>query len=144
MRSLRRASTIVLVVLLLGALLAPGALATQPDKQVPLKGDFVGVGVEFSGNFSHLGRFDGEVTFSAFPFAEATWTAANGDTVTNESEIAIDFMTGAYVQDITITGGTGRFADATGGATVTGTIDLGTGAYDGHLVGTISQPGPRS
>ena len=59
MANLRKVVKIALVLMLLGALVAPAAVAKQPDKQVPLKGDFVGVGAEFSGNFSHLGRFEG-------------------------------------------------------------------------------------
>ena len=152
MRSLRRASTIVLVVLLLGALLAPGALAEQPNKEVPLKGDFVGVGGDFSGNFSHLGRFEGVIDVNTFA---AVWTAANGDTVTNQTIFfEIDFSDEVapgvypYEQTIVITGGTGRFTDAMGSAFIEGLVevDLATfeiGEYDGHLEGAITQPGPR-
>lgn len=50
---------------------------------------------------------------------------------------------GTYVQTIVITGGNGRFAGATGSATITGNFDFGRFVYDGHLEGTISQPGPR-
>lgn len=135
-----------LTVMMLGALLAPSALAKQPGKEVPLKGHFAGVGAEFSGNFSHLGRFDGQVT-GADP-TTATWTAANGDTVTNETtSFVVDFSdlgsfpVFPYEQEIEITGGTGRFAAASGGGVITGTIDVETFAYDGYLDGSISQPG---
>jgi hypothetical protein len=37
-------------------------------------------------------------------------------------------------------GGTGRFENAVGGATVTGCINFGTVEYDGYLDGTISRP----
>ena len=148
MANLRKVVKIALVLMLLGALVAPAAVAKQPDKQVPLKGDFVGVGAEFSGNFSHLGQFEGLADSATFT---ATWTAANGDTVTNattsfvidlEDQVAPGVFT--YEQTIVITGGTGRFQDATGEAHITGTIDPVGFVYDGHLMGTISQPGPRS
>jgi hypothetical protein len=135
----------------MAALLAPGALAMRPGKEVPLKGDFAGVGAEFSGNFSHLGRFEGLITGAEPTTAE--WTAANGDTVTNQTtSFVIDFAGGTfpvfpYEQTLEITGGTGRFAGAAGSATVTGNIDLSNPdvpVYDGHLEGTISQPGPRN
>ncbi len=63
MANLRKVVKTALVLMLLGALVAPAAVAKQPDKQVPLKGDFVGVLADFSGNFSHLGRFEGLADF---------------------------------------------------------------------------------
>lgn len=145
MPNLRKVVKITLVLMLLGTLVAPAALAKQPNKQVPLRGDFVGVGAEFSGNFSHLGRFEGLADPATFT---ATWTAANGDTVTNmTTSFVIDFGDEvapgvfSYEQTIVITGGTGRFQDATGEASITGTIEPVGFVYDGHLSGTISQPG---
>jgi hypothetical protein len=147
MPNLRKVLEIAVVLMLLGALVAPGAVAEQPDKQVPLKGEFVGVGAEFSGNFSHLGRFDGLADLAT---STATWTSANGDTVTNmTTSFVIDFGDEVapgvftYEQTIVITGGTGRFQDATGEASITGTIDPVGFVYDGYLNGSISQPGPR-
>ena len=123
-------------------------LAFAGDK-VPLKGSFTGVGPDFGGNFTHLGRFEGLITSSNPPFTEAEWTAANGDTVTNEAV----FFLGAqipgspgvfnYTQEVTITGGTGRFANAEGSATVEGVIDFNTGEYDGYLKGSITRPNSR-
>jgi hypothetical protein len=141
-------------VALLGALVAPGALAKVDGKMVPLKGSFEGAGTEFAGNFSHLGLFEGVVVpgtpdLSEFPIivipSTATWTAANGDTVTNSAELRINFFClisagdCPYSQEFTITGGTGRFMNATGSATATGTL-FADGSYDGYLDGTISQP----
>jgi hypothetical protein len=141
---LRRISTVALTVMMLAALLAPSALAKRPDKEVPLKGDFAGVGAEFSGNFSHLGKFTGVVDLDDSDGIDDTvWTAANGDTVTNMTTNFAPGPDNTYVQTIVITGGTGRFQDATGNATITGTFDFGTFVYDGHLDGSISQPGPR-
>ena len=117
---------------------------------VPLKGSFSGQGPFFEGNFTHLGRFEGEITDVISPTeTEAEWTAANGDTVTNMAVFLLgDPIPGEsgvfnYTQRVTITGGTGRFANATGSATVEGVIDINTGEYDGYLKGTISRPNSK-
>lgn len=112
---------------------------------VPLKGRFVGVGADFSGNFTHIGKFQGVVDLDA---STAIWTAANGDTITNQttSFVLVEEVTPGifrYEQTLVITGGTGRFANATGSATATGLINLVTGAYDGVLTGRISRPNGR-
>lgn len=118
------------------------ALPVQAAEYVPLKGYFAGAGADFSGNFTHLGRFQGVVDLAT---STAVWTAANGDTVTNQTTAFVlveEVAPGVfrYEQTLVITGGTGRFANATGSATATGLIDVTTGAYDGKLVGTISRP----
>jgi hypothetical protein len=144
MRLVRRASMCVLVVMLLGAMASPSATANRPGMAVPLKGDFAGVATEFSGTFSHLGRFTGVVDLDPSDGTDDTvWTAANGDTVTNQTTGFTVFPDGSYEQTIVVTGGTGRFLDATGSATITGAFDFMTLVYDGHLIGSISQPGPR-
>ncbi len=64
------------------------------------------------------------------------WTATDGDTVTNRT---VSFVRGeelspgvfGYEQKLVITGGTGRFARASGSATVVGLIDLDTGTSVG-------------
>ena len=109
---------------------------------VPLQGRFAGVGADFSGNFTHIGKFQGVVDLNA---NTAVWTAANGDTITNQTtsfDLVEEVSLGVfrYEQTLVITGGTGRFANATGSATATGLINGVTGAYDGELTGTISQP----
>jgi hypothetical protein len=114
---------------------------------VPLKGSLGGDSFGFSGNFTHLGRFDGLFDFQTFT---AVWTAANGDevyvqTIFFETECldpSEDPLTcvATYVQDLIITGGTGRFANAEGSATVEGVFNLATGEFDGYLKGTISRP----
>lgn len=148
MSTVRRASMAALAMMLFGALVVPSALAAQPNKLVPLRGDFAGAGAEFSGNFSHLGRFDGMADLGTFT---ATWTAASGDTVTNMTtsfviDLSDEVAPGvfSYEQTIVITGGTGRFQNATGEASIIGTIDPVEFIYDGHLEGSVSQPGPRN
>ena len=108
---------------------------------VPLQGRFAGIGADFSGNFTHLGKFQGVVDLVA---STAVWTAANGDTITNQtiSFVLVKEVTPGvfrYEQTLVITGGTGRFANATGSATATGLINM-AGAYDGKLTGRISRP----
>ena len=141
---LRRLLSVLSVALLTSFL----AIPAHAGVMVPLKGSFDGqiVNAEsdsiFSGNFTHLGRFDGT---SAGATATAQWTAPNGDTVTNQTtsfmlkdEISAGVFT--YVQMLVITGGTGRFENAAGSAVVEGTINLGTGEFDGYLDGTITRP----
>ncbi|MFC1573715.1 hypothetical protein ACFL30_00865 [Candidatus Latescibacterota bacterium] len=112
---------------------------------VPLKGDFEGVGNDFSGNFTHLGKFTGVIDTNTFT---AEWTAANGDIVTNQTiafvlveEVAPGVF--IYEQSLVITGGTGRFVNAAGYADIVGLIDFVTGAFDGDLDGKISRPNSR-
>jgi hypothetical protein len=148
---LRRVTIVLLVVLLLGALVVPGAMAKKADKMVPLRGGFVGV-VDldtfvsvFSGNFSHLGRIDGESSPTGPGTAEAIWKAANGDEVHNTSVFVPGDPTGVegefyYTQSFIIDGGTGRFTCAEGFAEGSGTINFLTGEFDGYLEGEISQP----
>lgn len=134
----------MVVAVLVGSSLVPSVSAAQPDRQVPLRGGFRGVAAEFSGNFSHLGSFIGVVDLDPTDGIDDTvWFAANGDTVTNQTTSFVPAPDGTYVQTIVITGGTGRFEGATGTATITGNFDFGSLVYDGHLDGTISQPGPR-
>lgn len=108
---------------------------------VPLKGRFAGAGADFSGNFTHIGKFQGVADLEA---RTAVWIAANGDTITNQT-IAFDLVEEVtpgvfrYEQTLVITGGTGRFANATGSATATGLINM-AGVYDGKLTGRISRP----
>jgi hypothetical protein len=112
---------------------------------VPLKGSLGGDSYGFSGNFAHLGRFDGVFDPETFT---AEWTAANGYILTVQTtsfvpEICLDppdCTVFTYVQVLIITGGTGRFDNATGNATVEGVFNFATGEFEGYLKGIISQP----
>ncbi len=103
-----------------------------------------------SGKATHLGRY----TYSSHEcfnpatgaFAgSATITAANGDTIlgtyagqvfgTDDPDVI------GYEEELTITGGNGRFAGATGELHVVGWANLVTGAYGQELTGAISSPG---
>ena len=102
------------------------------------------------GNATHLGRFTSEehaVGYVSHPVATGTWafTAANGDRLfaTTES-VATPIGPGAdEVKTVaTITGGTGRFADAAGAFTalVRASHDAssGEGEFSGSFSGHLS------
>jgi hypothetical protein len=72
------------------------------------------------------------------------FVAANGDTLTAEFDgvstpVAPGFL--YIVETATITGGTGRFAGATGSFTVERLYDTLAGTTVGSFEGTISSPG---
>jgi hypothetical protein len=132
-----------MVFLLLSLFVSP---AFSLAEQEPMQGTFSGVGASFSGNATHLGRFDGVIDNTTVT-PNAVWTAANGDTLTNiTTSFVIDFSAPVapnvypYTQTIEFTGGSGRFQQATGGASITGTIDVVTFEYNGRINGTISRP----
>ena len=141
--------------------LAGPAAAADP---VPFKGTLDGdvthtpvdartdsVLVEAAGTATQLGRFEMSVphlvdlpTRTAAGYYE--FTAANGD------KVYATFTGQAYptatpgviyiVETATITGGTGRFAGATGGFVVERLYDRVAGTTTGYFEGTISVPGP--
>lgn len=139
---------VLIAVVATGVVLSPPAFAS--GKTFRLKGHFQGAGEQFSGHMTHLGRFQGVIDNSTEP-ATASWTAANGDTLTNQTvSFEIDFSSpiGAdrypYKQEIEIAGGTGRFHGASGRVRVGGTINVTTFEYDGRLRGRISVPLSRA
>jgi len=100
---------------------------------------------EGEGTATYFGRYTEHVTMAIniptlSSTGSATFTAANGDTLlaavagqaTRTSPTTL-----AIVEVYTITGGTGRFADATGGFTLESTLDQTTGASSGTFSGTI-------
>jgi hypothetical protein len=74
-----------------------------------------------------------------------TLTAANGDTLVLTGDHDQACPTGPEavhgIGDWTVTGGTGRFAGATGQGTFDGVADFGQGTFSFQLTGTISAPG---
>ena len=108
-----------------------------------------------TGNATHMGRIssdgnltivgevncnDNEVGFAAE--MQDTFTAANGDTVTTAITMQLcPIAPGIYhgVGTYIVTGGTGRFANATGSGLFDGTGNFNTGTIICALNGTISR-----
>jgi hypothetical protein len=140
------------------ALLVTAALAgpAAAGKEVPFRGSFRGVDiadVQFpklfvdgsgSGNATHLGRFtlayELEVDLLAhYTFGSSAFTAANGDIVFTDiigSGTPTENVV-SVVEEHTITGGTGRFAGATGSFIKNSLLNLVTGVNAGSFDGTI-------
>ena len=132
------------------------------DQEVPFKGrlegtatitpgtpPFLSVVIEGTGNATHLGRFTVEIphvvnAMNRTSVGTYEFTAANGDTLTaGFTGQAILTSPGvlSVVETATITRGTGRFVDATGGFTVERLFNQVTGLTTGSFGGTISSPG---
>ena len=111
-------------------------------------GNVVGAEPTGSGNATHLGMFTntGHVDFAPdaanpaiiHPSGGGVFTAANGDKL-NFVIIsgALDLTTGIGTGDFAFTGGTGRFANATGRTSGVIEQNVVTGAYVLTLVGNI-------
>jgi hypothetical protein len=98
-----------------------------------------------TGTATQLGRYTEHVLMTIniptlSSMGAATFTAANGDTLT-ASVVGQATRTGptalSIVEVYTITGGTGRFADATGTFTLHSTLEQTTGVSTGTFSGTI-------
>ncbi len=93
-----------------------------------------GATFEGGGPVTHMGKTTqtGILFLSPVPNADGlfpgdgsvTITAANGDKLTFDYEGLLDPITGEGTGTFTFTGGTGRFAGATGGGTFDASIDL--------------------
>ena len=109
------------------------------------------IGFEISGVASHLGRLTGigsnctEFTLATSSVAiwdgETTLTAADGSTITTIATGTQEAPIGGvatFTITHTVTGGSGRFADASGVWLLTGTINFLTGVVDGTVDGWLS------
>jgi hypothetical protein len=133
MKTYNNAVTKMLTLLLAAVALAFPVHSTRANDQVPFQGSAEGATAGVSpdpagvvltvlakGNATHLGRFSREETILFNPATGTligliVFTAANGDQLFGTVEggfISPSTATGTY----TFTGGTGRFANATGGA----------------------------
>ena len=110
----------------------------------------VAVVAEGEGQLTHLGRFfmtspHTSDVFTGETIGDQIFTAANGDKVYAEiTGIATPTATPGvlYIEETaTITGGTGRFAGATGSFSVARWYDTVAGTTIGSFKGTISKPG---
>jgi hypothetical protein len=101
---------------------------------------------EGGGTATYLGKYTEHITMQINVLAmhstgAATFTAANGDTLTAtvEGQATLTQTPGvlSIVEVYTITGGTGRFADAAGTFTLESTVTQATGLSSGTFSGAI-------
>jgi hypothetical protein len=140
---------------------ATGAGLLSKDQEVPFKGrlegaatitpltpPFLSVSIEGTGNATHLGGFTVEIphvvnTTNRTSTGTYEFTAPNGDTLTagftGQASLTAPGVL-SIVETATITGGTGRFADATGNFTVERLFNQVSGLTTGSFEGTISSP----
>lgn len=154
-------STLLALLLLIVLASTSFAAPAAAERQLFLKGSFEAVethefapGVMFVdatgvGNATQLGLFtydlQAQVSLpSLAATASASLIAANGDMIFGEGvgqgTPTADPNLVSIVETYTITGGTGRFADATGSFTVARLIDRATLASSGTISGTIVLP----
>ena len=116
----------------------------------PLGPTAVSVHIEGAGYATLLGRFTVEVPHLVNPQTRIAtgsyvFTAANGDTLsaTFTGQATLTSTPGllTIVETATITGGTGRFSDATGMFTAERVFNQLTGVTTGSFEGRISSPG---
>jgi hypothetical protein len=148
----------LIAIALLFSLAGPVAAADQ----VPFKGRLDGtvtvtpinppiasVVIEGTGNATQLGLFTVEVPHvvnQALRVGAGTYefTAANGDTLTADFTGTATLLAPGVLSTVdaaTITGGTGRFAGATGSFVAERTFFVATGTTTGSFEGTISSVG---
>ena len=115
----------------------------------PLDPPFVSVLVNATGNATHLGRFRLAIphtvnTATRTAAGSYHFVAANGDTLsadfTGQASPTATPGVLSIVETATITGGTGRFAGATGSFTSERWYDTIAGTTIGSFEGTISRP----
>lgn len=155
---IRRAVT--LVMLLAGLLVVPSAASATPTS-IPFRGYFLAHdtsqsvepdGIHFTsqaaGTGTNVGHFTEALAYTLrFDLVtlsgSATVTAADGSTLSVDFQGTIPgFPSGAfptpYQVTYSITGGTGRFTDTTGGGTAVG-LDYGNGTFDQNFTGYLSK-----
>jgi hypothetical protein len=124
-----------------------GTLETMQQSVVPLGPATILSHAEGTGTATQLGRYtivsDAIIDLQTLAGTEqVTLTAANGDmlfvTVTAQATPNADGVSLDVVENETITGGTGRFAGASGSYTVNCLANLVTGVSIGSFDGTIT------
>jgi len=159
MKRFHLAASLALAVLVVLGLAASAAAGEPVPFKGSLEGDvtvtpltppFVAVDVEATGEATHLGNFTLDIPHvvnraTRTAVGSYEFTAANGDTLTADfTGTATPTATPGmlYIEETaTITGGTGRFAGATGSFTCERLFDTVAGTTTGSFEGTISVPG---
>ncbi|HEX5721454.1 MAG TPA: hypothetical protein VFZ06_01760 [Acidimicrobiia bacterium] len=150
----------VMTALLVLGLAAPVAAADQvPFKGslegtvtiTPLDPPFASVLIEGTGNATQLGRYSVEfiatvnqTTRQGVGPGRLVFTAANGDTLTAEGMGQATLVAPGVLsitETASITGGTGRFAGATGSFVIERTFFVAAGLTTGSFEGTMPSPG---
>ena len=160
---MKKLSVSMIVGLLLAILVVGAALAsTSSHKPLPLKGSIesvemyqangptVFVTASGSGEATQLGRYTVSYEVQVdLPTGTGTglsahFVAANGDSLfaegSGQATPTEDPAVFSIVETLTITGGTGRFANASGSFTLDRTVNLVTGETSGTMNGTIDLP----
>ena len=153
------AASLLLAFLALPGLAGPVAAGDQVPFRGLLEGSFTSTPIPNTQNALVVARGFGEATLLGqfsfdFPLTVHlpsqtgsgiyTFTAANGDTVVAEVVAKSSLLPNGLrrVEEIgTITGGTGRFAGATGSFISERLLDRATGTVIGYFDGIISTPG---
>lgn len=115
----------------------------------PLNPPVASVLIEATGNATLLGRYTLEVPHLVNQATRTAtgayvFTAANGDTLTADFAGQATLVSPGVLRTVetaTITGGTGRFAGATGSFTAERTFHVASGETIGSFEGWISPPG---
>ena len=152
----------ILIALFVATLFAAGVAKAQPA--VPFKATiaitesiqliggapcFLQGDISGTGRATHLGKLTlastdciNPISATAFSFFsdQVILTAASGDQIfaAYSGTFTIEGTVGVIVGGYQITGGTGRFTQASGAGTVQGVEDLSTGNGEIKLIGTIS------
>jgi hypothetical protein len=158
MKRYRCAASLALAVVTVLGLAGPAAAGEQVPFRGTLEGEvtrtpappFVLVDVDATGNATQLGRFTLDIPHvvdiaTRMAVGSYQFTAANGDTLYAEfagQAMPTDVPGVLYIEETaTITGGTGRFAGATGSFVAERWYDTVAGTTSGSFDGTISSPG---
>ena len=141
---LLRPLTLLLATLAVLATATPARAAERPHASSGTA-QFTATGFVGTGRALHLGTYTEEGTIQLFPTSDPTvfdasataiYTAANGDELHATFTGQLNFATGVITATVTYVGGTGRFAGATGSATLSGQL-LQDGTLAVSVIGTI-------
>jgi hypothetical protein len=156
---MKKTFSFTLIALLLLLVFVSAALAAA-EKQFTLKGTYeasetqqgapptIYIDVRSTGNATHLGRFTGQFDMvlqvpSLVGSGSGRLVAADGSTLFLEGGgqgTLLEPTVVSIVETFTITGGTGRFAGATGTVTIQRVLDRTTRLSSGTISGTIVVP----
>lgn len=129
-----------------------GTFSGQVISATPVSNEVLLFEVQLSGISTHLGSFTGDAEIfqnvaNGSYSGSFTWTAPNGDTVSGSftGQLIPTSTPGLFdnIEEITLSGGTGRFSDVTGNATGSGQLDQNSLSFLFPFQGTISSVGSQ-